>query len=384
MIFLHTSDLHLGKRLHEMSLLSEQRHILSELCRIAEENHCDAVVVAGDIYDKSAPSAEAVALFDWFVTALHQRGIALLANYGNHDSADRVGYAAALLNQSSVYLSPRFEGRVEKAVLRDEFGEVNFYLLPFLKPVTVAAACEGTAFASYDEAVRYAVGLAEADFSARNVMVCHQYVTGGERSESEEVNVGGLDSISAELLDGFDYCALGHLHKPQKIGKDTVRYSGSPLKYSLDEHNCAKSAVLVTLSEKGTCEVTVLPLTPLHDVRQIKGSYEELTLLENYRDTATEDFLHVVLTDEAYIPDAMHRLRTVYPNIMKLEYANVRTSRDADLDELAFYSESGTELTPLQMFEALYQAQNNAPLSESGRALAEAAFARIEQSEGEA
>ncbi len=378
MKFLHTSDLHLGKRLHEVSLIGEQGHILGEICRIAEENRCDAVVVAGDIYDKSAPSGEAVALFDWFATELHRRGIALLANYGNHDSADRVGYASALLRLGGVYLSPRFDGGVARVVLEDEFGEVVFHLLPFLKPVTVSAACGGLPFESYDAAVAYAVGLAEADFGGRNVMVCHQYVTGGERSESEEVNVGGVDNISARIFDGYDYCALGHLHKSQTILRDTVRYSGSPLKYSLDEWNCEKSAVLVTLGEKGVCEMRAVPLVPLHDVRQVKGTYDEVTLRENYVNTATEDYLHMVLTDETYVPDALSRLRTIYPNILKLSYENIRTSHDADMDDLATASEGGGERSPLEMFEALYRAQNNAPLDEDGRAVAARIFERVD------
>lgn len=380
MVFLHTSDLHLGKRLHEMPLIAEQRHILGELCRIADENGCDAIVAAGDLYDKSAPSAEAVALFDWFVTELSRLGITLIANYGNHDSADRVGYASALLRQSGVHLSPRFDGRVETAVLRDEFGNVVFHLLPFLKPAVVSAAFGGAEFSSYDDAIGHVLRESAPDFGARNVLVCHQYAAGGERSESEEVSVGGLDAVSASLFDGYDYCALGHLHKAQRIGRDTVRYSGSPLKYSLDEYNSEKSAVLVRLFEKGRCEVETVPLRPLHDVRRIEGTYDELTLRKNYEGTAVEDFLHVVLTDSDYIPDALFRLRTVYPNILKLEYSNVRTAYNAGLDELSRAAEE--ELTPLQMFEALYMAQNNEPLSERGLALARKFFERSGEEDG--
>ena len=371
MIFLHTSDLHLGKRLHEVSLLADQRHILSEICRIAAENRCDAVVAAGDIYDKSTPSAEAVALFDRFATELHDRGIALIANYGNHDSADRVGYASALLNRSGVHLSPRYDGTVSRAVLCDRHGPVNFYLLPFLRPAVVSAAAEGTEFSSYDEAVKYAVDAIGADFGERNVILSHQYVTGGERSESEDVPVGGLDNISAGIFDGFDYCALGHLHKPQHIGRETMRYSGSPLKYSLDEYGSEKSAVLVRMEEKGQCEVNLIPLKPLRDVRRLKGSYEALTLRRNYEGTAVEDYLHVILIDDDYVPDALRKLRVIYPNILKLEYANVRTSHDADGEELAEASLSAG-MTPLDLFGELYRVQNNAPLGESGTRIAEA------------
>ncbi len=377
MRFLHTSDLHLGKRLHEVSLLADQEYILRQITALAEEKGCDAVVIAGDIYDKSAPSAEAVALFDRFATELCGKGIALIANYGNHDSADRVGYASALLHQSGVHLSPRFHGTVERAVLRDDFGDVNFYLLPFLKPVTVSAACDCGEFDSYDGAVRYAVGLTEADLCARNVIVSHQYVTGGERSESEEVNVGGLDNISADIFDGFDYCALGHLHKPQKILRETVRYAGSPLKYSLDEYGSPKSAVLVTMGEKGVCETELLPLVPLHDVRRLKGSYDELTLRSNYEGTAVDDYLHVILTDEDYVTDALYKLRTIYPNIMKLEYANARTAHHADMDELSAAAAEGDDLTPLEMFAALYRGQNNTELTESGAAFAAGVFDKL-------
>lgn len=377
MIFLHTSDLHLGKRLHEVSLIEDQRHILGELMRIASENQCSAIVVAGDIYDKSAPSAEAVALFDWFVTELSRVGIALIANYGNHDSADRVGYASALLQRSGVYLSPRFEGKVEKAVFQDEFGEVTFHLLPFLKPITVSAAYGGGDFSSYDHAIGCVLKESQPDFGVRNVLVCHQFVTGGERSESEEVSVGGVDCISADLLDGYDYCALGHLHKPQKIGRDTVCYSGSPLKYSLDEYSSEKSAVLVRLSEKGRCETERIPLCPLHDVRRIEGTYDELTLRKNYAGTAVEDYLHVVLTDKEPVPDALFRLRTIYPNILKLEYSNIRTAYNAGMDELSDAADAAEELTPLEMFEALYKVQNNEDIGERGLAFTQRIFEKI-------
>ncbi len=377
MIFLHTSDLHLGKRLHENSLLSDQRHILGEICRIAADNHCDAVVAAGDLYDKSAPSAEAVALLDHFVTELNRLGIAFVANYGNHDSADRVGYASSLLANNGVYLSPRFDGRVEQAVFEDEFGRVTFHLLPFLKPITVSAACDGREFSSYDDAIRYVLEGANADFSQRNVLVCHQFAAGGERSESEEVSVGGLDCISASLFDGYDYCALGHLHKPQAIGRETVRYSGSPLKYSVDEYNSEKSVVLVRLSEKGRCETELIPLRPLHDVRRIVGTYDQLMLRKNYEGTATEDYLHVVLTDEEYVPDALFLLRTVYPNILKLEYSNVGTAARVGLDRLSAVAEEAGDVSPAEMFEAFYEAQNNQPLSERGCAVVREIFEKI-------
>lgn len=377
MVFLHTSDLHLGKRLHEVPLIAEQKHILGELIRIASENRCSAIVAAGDIYDKTTPSAEAVALFDWFVTELNRAGISLIANYGNHDSADRVGYASALLHQSGVHLSPRFDGKVERAVMEDEYGTVVFHLLPFLKPITVSAAFGGAEFSSYDDAIGYVLKESRPDFGGRNVLVCHQFAAGGERSESEEVSVGGLDCISASLFDGYDYCALGHLHKPQKIGRETVRYSGSPLKYSLDEYNSEKSAVLVRLSEKGQCETELIPLRPLHDVRRIEGTYDELTLRKNYEGTAVDDFLHVVLTDGDYVPDALFRLRTVYPNILKLEYSNVRTAYNAGLDELSDAAGDGEELSPLEMFEALYKAQNNEPLSERGLSMTRKIFEKI-------
>jgi exonuclease SbcD len=377
MIFLHTSDLHLGKRLHENSLIADQRHILDEICRIAEENHCDAVVAAGDIYDKSTPSAEAVALFDRFVTELNRRGILLIANYGNHDSPDRVGYASSLLSKNGVHLSPRFDGTVEKAVFRDEFGEVTFHLLPFLKPITVSAALGSMEFDSYDHAISHVLAESNPDFTKRNVLVCHQFAAGGVRSESEEVSVGGLDCISASLFDGYDYCALGHLHKPQSIGRETVRYSGSPLKYSIDECGSEKSAVLVHLSEKGRCETELIPLRPLRDVRQIKGTYDELILRKNYEGTATEDYLHVVLTDETYVPDALFLLRTVYPNILKLEYSNASMAVRSGLDELSSAAEAAGELTPPELFGAFYEAQNNQPLSEQGLSLVREIFEKI-------
>lgn len=368
MNFLHTADLHLGKRLREVSLLDEQAYILSVLVRLAEENHCAAVLLSGDLYDKSAPSAEAVALFDQFVTELNQKSIAVLACAGNHDSADRVAYGSALLSKANVYVSPRFDGQTTRTVLYDDFGPVNFYLLPFLKPAVIAAVCPDAPQDSYDAALQYVISRCGADFGERNVILSHQYVTGGERSPSEDVPVGGVDSVSASLFDRFDYCALGHLHKPQSILRETVRYAGSPLKYSLDEWDSEKSAVLVSLREKGDCSVRLLPLLPKHNVRQIVGSYLHLTDRETYQNEKRDDFLSAVLTDEMPIPDALSKLRILYPNLLRLSYRNTQTSRRADGEEL---SEAVPDaLTPLELFSALYEAQNNEPLSEAAATLA--------------
>jgi len=398
MIFLHTSDLHLGKRLHEASLAEEQRYILGEIRRIAKEKNCTAVVIAGDIYDKSTPSAEAVALFDWFVTSLYNDSIAVIANYGNHDSPDRTAYGSEILSKSGIHISPKFDGNIARAVFSDEFGSVVFHLLPFIKPVSVEAAysdCFSSEaissesddletdvsedISSYDKAVRYVVeterNRGNIDPCARNVIVCHQYITGGERSESENVPVGGLDNISADIFDLFDYCALGHLHKPQRILRDTMRYSGSPLKYSLDEYNNEKSVAIVNLRQKGDVAVECVPLRPLHDIRRIKGAYDELTLRENYENTATDDFIHVILTDDGYIPDALAKLRTIYPNILKLEYDNIRTSYTVSQAELS--AAADIRLTPMEMFSELYRLQNNTPLEDSVSELTSLIFDKL-------
>ena len=359
MRFLHLSDLHLGKRVCEFSMLDDQRYILEEILSLLDTHPVDAVLLAGDLYDKPVPPAEAVRLLDWFLTALAERKLPVFAISGNHDSADRVAFGSALLETSRVYVSPVFSGAPQPICLADEHGPVDVYLLPFLKPASVRHVWPDEPIESYSDALACVLRHCELDPAHRSVLVAHQFVAGAACCESEEVSVGGVDSVDASLFDSFDYVALGHLHSPQKVGRDTLRYCGTPLKYSFSEAHQHKSATFVELGPKGEVTLSTAPLTPKHDLRELRGSYMELTDRRSYAGTATDDYLHITLTDDQDVPDALARLRVIYPNLMRLDYDNLRTRTQADLDAPA----QTEQKTPLEHFAAFYALQNNQPLS---------------------
>ena len=359
MRFLHLSDLHLGKRVCEFSMLDDQRYILEEILSLLDTRPVDAVLLAGDLYDKPVPPAEAVRLLDWFLTELADRKLPVFAISGNHDSAERIAFGAHLLAGSQVYVSPVFEGAPAPIPLTDAYGPVDIYLLPFLKPATVRHIYPDEPIESYSDALGCVLRRCAPDPARRSVLVAHQFVAGAAACESEEPSVGGLDCVDAALFDGFDYVALGHLHSPQKVGRDTLRYCGTPLKYSFSEAYQHKSATFVELGPKGEVTLSTAPLTPKHDLRELRGSYMELTDRRSYAGTATDDYLHITLTDEQDVPDALARLRVIYPNLMRLDYDNLRTRTQADLD-----APTQTEQkTPLEHFAAFYALQNNQPLS---------------------
>lgn len=360
MRFAHISDLHIGKRLHEVSLLDDQAYILEEIRKILRDGKPDAVLIAGDIYDKSAPSAEAVRLFDDFLSGLASDGQSVFVISGNHDSAARVAYGGRIMERSGVHLSaPAYEGGVRPVTLTDGHGPVDIYLLPFIKPVHVSLAFPAEKIESYTDALRVAVEKMPIDPKRRSVLVTHQFVTGAVRSDSEEVSVGGLDNVDAAVFAPFSYVALGHIHRPQNIGSPRVRYSGTPLKYSFSEAGDEKSVTMAELDGKGEVSLRTVSLTPKRDLREVKGTYEELMKKENYEGTATEDYLHIVLTDEEDVPDAMRKLKTVYPNVLRLDYDNVRT-RSGAVVEAAPETE---EKSPLALAEEFYALQNGRPMS---------------------
>ena len=274
-----------------------------------------------------------------------------------------------------MHLSPVFSGEIEPCTLTDEYGEVQIRMLPFIKPADVRHAFPEEEIGDYTDAVRTVIRHMNPDPSVRNVLVAHQFVTGAERSDSEDVSVGGMDNVDASVFEPFDYVALGHIHGPQRIGRETVRYCGTPLKYSFSERNHVKSVTVVTLGEKGRTEIRTVPLIPLHDMREIRGTYEELTLRKNWEGTATDDYLHVILTDENDVPDAMARLRVIYPNIMKVDYDNQRT-RTASLTGLAEETERKSEM---ELFEEFYAGQNGQPLSGEQRSFAEALLEKLKE-----
>lgn len=365
MKLLHLSDLHLGKRVNGFSMLEDQRVILTQIVDLAEEEKVDAVLLAGDLYDKPVPPAEAVTLLDGFLTRLSGGGIPVFAISGNHDSPERLAFATRLLAGEGIHLTAQYQGPQPPFLLQDEYGDVAIYALPYLKPALVRHWNPEADIASYEEAVSYALGQWAVDKTQRNVLLAHQFVTGGVTCESEERSVGGVDQIPAPLFAAFDYVALGHLHGPQSVGRPTLRYSGSPLKYSFSECGHEKSVTLVTLKEKGQVEIQTLPLTPRRDLREIRGAYEEVTAKSFYQGTNREDYLHVILTDEEDVPEAMGKLRTIYPNLMKLSYDNRRTQGVAEVTG----AERPEEKTPLELFQDFYRLQNNQPMAPQQEAL---------------
>lgn len=361
MRFMHLSDLHLGKRVNEFSMLEDQKYILTQILGIIDEQQPQAVIIAGDIYDKPVPPAEAVELFDDFLVRLSKRQLKVLVISGNHDSAERIAFGGRLMNRSGIYLSPIFDGTVAPISLTDEFGEVNFYLLPFLKPAHVRRFYPDCEIESYTDAIKLAIENMKIDTAQRNVLVTHQLVTGAMRSESEELSVGGTDNVDASVFADFDYVALGHIHRSQKCGSDFIRYSGTPLKYSFSETNDNKTVTIVDLNEKGTVEFSFVSLTPMRDLVEIKGTYEELTLKSFYETTSyAEDYMHITLTDEEDIPDVLTKLRVIYKNIMKLDYDNRRTRHSAEISGV----EDVKSKSPLEHFSEFYELQNGQPMTD--------------------
>lgn len=357
----HLSDLHIGKRVHEFSMLEEQKYILDEIISFADMHKPHAVIIAGDVYDKPVPSAEAVSLFDSFLTRLSQLDIKAFIISGNHDSAERVAFGSQLMSASGIYISPVYNSETSVHEISGGGVSANVYLLPFVKPVQCAGFFPESDVQSYTDAVRAAIEHMNIDVNKINILAAHQFVTGAKCCDSEELSVGGLDNVDASVFDLFDYTALGHIHTPQNVGEG-IRYCGSPLKYSFSEAAHEKTVTVVNIDSKDKISFEYLPLVPLHDMREIKGTYDELTLKSAYENTAVDDFLHVTLTDEEYVYDAIARLRTVYPNIMRLDYDNARTKEIA-----AEVSQREKISSPADMLEELYELQNNQPMSEVQR-----------------
>lgn len=365
MKFLHLADLHLGKRVNGFSMLEDQAHILRQILAILDDEQPDGVLIAGDVYDKSVPSVEAVELLDGFLTELRARGVPVLLISGNHDSPERLAFGGRVMDSCGIHISPVYDGALAPVTLHDAFGPVHVWLLPFVKPAHVRRWFPDADIESYTDAMAEAVAHMDIDTAARNVLVTHQFVTGGARSGSEELSVGGTDNVDSGVFAPFDYVALGHLHGAQHIGRETIRYAGSPLKYSFSEARQHKSVTVVTLGEKGDVQVRTVALTPLRELREIRGSYDELTARSFYEHTTyRSDYLHLILTDEQDVFDAMSRLRTIYPYLMTLDYDNARTRAAGGMSVPA----ETERRTPLELFEALYQRQNHRPMSEVQRA----------------
>ena len=401
MKFVHLGDLHIGKRVNDFLMIKDQEYILNQIIEILVDEKVDAVLIAGDVYDKAVPSAEAVTLFDDFLTRIAKLGIKTYIISGNHDSAERLAFARNLMGEAGVYVSSVFKGQVQMEVYEDEYGEVNIYMLPFIKPIQVKkymvnakvdreatdddfAQVDGgfarkndeeqqiidskvekddnveeISWDNYDIAYKMVMDSIALDKTKRNIIMTHQFVTGADICDSEELAISGLDNISVSHFDGYDYVALGHIHRAQKLIKDTIRYSGTPLKYSLSEMNHKKSVTVVDMKDKDNIDIKLIDLKPLHDMRHIKGTYEEISYRENYINTDTSDYMHITLTDEEDVPDAIGKLRTIYPNIMKLDYDNTRTRQNMEIE----VTKQVEEKKPIELFSELYEMQNNKELT---------------------
>lgn len=384
---LHVSDLHIGKRVSGMSMLDDQRYILRQILDIAKKHQVSVLLIAGDVYDKASPSAEAVTVFDAFLTDAVAAGLRVLAIPGNHDSAERIAYAQGLLEKQGVCLPPVYAGEVERVELEDEHGPVEFWLLPFLKPGDVRRFFPDEEIGDdYSAALRAVLGACAIDQGKRNVVLSHQlvtaYGTAPDRAD-DEIKLGGMDNVDVSVYDAFDYVALGHVHRPQRVGRDTVRYSGSPLKYSFSEARYDKSAALIDLGEKkpgddvGECvSFELIPLVPLHDVREVRGTLADVLAMGTAHD-ASQDYLHITLSDEHPQLDAMAKIHEVFPNAMMLDYDNVTVLIDRPQTQLTADPDS---MDTLDLFSAFYESQVGNPLDNEQRDFARKLIAKVEDS----
>lgn len=360
MKLMHISDLHLGKKIFEYSMIEDQRYILKQILGIVDSEKTDGVIIAGDVYDKPVPTTEAVELLDDFLKCLVERKQKIFIISGNHDSAERIAFASSILKESGVFVAPVFDGNISPINMKNENEECNIYMLPFVKPSTVRNVYENAEIVDYTDAIRSVIEHIDLDKSKNNILVMHQFVTGALICDSEEKSVGGLDDVSGEVLKDFDYVALGHIHGPQRVGRDSIRYCGTPLKYSFSEVNHKKCVTILDIREKGNINIDTVPLIPRKDLYEIKGTYDEITSRQFYEGKDfKEGYLHVTLTDGDDIPEAISKLRSIYPYIMKLNYDNTRTRVSGEIGA----SENVQEKTPIELFSELYVLQNGVELT---------------------
>ena len=361
MKLIHLSDLHIGKQLKGFSLIEDQKYILDKILEIIRSQKADGVMIAGDIYDKSSPSAEAVTVFDSFLTDLKEIDIPVFIVSGNHDSGERLSFGAKIMEKENFFFSGVYNGTLKKVTLNDEYGEINIFLCPFVRPSDVRPFFQNEKIESYDDAVKTIINHTEINTKKRNVIIAHQFVTGAKLCDSEETYVGTLDNISSSIFEKFDYVALGHIHGPQDIVKNKIRYCGTPLKYSFSEVNHHKSVTVVNLSEKGNVSTEFIPLEPLHNMVEIKGKYDEITSLDFYSKKNREDYYHFTLTDDNEIPFVLEYLRSIYPNIMTVDYDNIRTKAISEIKT----DEEIESKTPIEIIEQFFKIQSGKEMNEN-------------------
>lgn len=354
MRFLHLADLHLGKRVNDFSMIEDQKYMLEKIMDIVEKKNIDGVFIAGDVYDKTMPGVQAVRMFDDFLTKLSERKKDVYIISGNHDSSERIAFGSDIFDKQRIYVSPVYDGKIRCITKSDEYGEMDIYLLPFLKPQHVKHIYPDADIETYDDAIKMVMSTLETDDKKRNIILAHQFITGATVSESEELSVGGIDNVNAVHFDRFDYVALGHIHKRQKIRREEMLYSGTMLKYSFSEEHHKKVAVIADIKEKGNITIEEIELKPLRDLRSIKGKFEDIVKRAK-NDEKKDDYIHIILFDEEDIPEAMGRLRAIYPNIMMLSYDNLRTKFNTTGEN----DVSVEKKSPLQLLMSFYEKQNN-------------------------
>lgn len=379
MKILHLADLHIGKMIYEQSLLEDQKYMLQQIIEIVEQEKIEAVLIAGDIYDRSVPPGEAVeVLNDFLNTLIKQLKVKVFMIAGNHDSKERLNFGSRILENDGLYIQTNYDGQIRKVALSDQ---INVYLLPFLKPIEVRPYFPDEKIENYNDAMKCIMQNETIDSSKINLLMAHQFVTNcqnsPERCDSEVTPVGGIENVEVSNFDAFDYVALGHIHGPQRIGKDTIRYAGTMLKYSFSEVNHHKSAVMITIDETTKqLDYALLPLKPLRDMRVLKGPIQELLKPENYQGTNTDDYIKAILTNSEAIYDAIGQMRKVYPHTLSLEIENCQTSFGQEewqkLEKIKKKSE-------FELFEDFYQFQNNRQLDEEQTKMVQDAIQKVKE-----
>ena len=363
MKLVHLADLHLGKKVNEFSMIDDQEYILKEIINIIDDEKTDGVLVAGDVFDRPIPSEEAIKLWDDFLNAMAKKNIQVFAISGNHDSAVRFAEHTSLMDSTGIHLSPEYNGKTNKYQIEKQGVKVNIYLLPFIKPIHVRHYFPDEDINNYTDACRVAIENMQVNKEELNILIAHQFVTGATRCDSEEISVGGLDNVDVTVFEDFDYVALGHIHGKQTIGRETIRYSGTPLKYSFSEKNHVKSVTVIEIDSKKDISVREVNLTPRRDMAEIRGKCSDLIQGISNENVDANDYLQVVLTDENDVPNAMSDLRRVYPNIMKLSYDNTRTREDRSLE----LNRDVEKKSPIDLFKEFYENQNNQSLTDEQR-----------------
>lgn len=380
MKFAHLADLHIGKRLYEYSLIDNQRDILNKIVELIKKYNLDGVVISGDIYDKSVPPVDAVGIMDEFLSTLVKLDIFIIIIGGNHDSVARLSFGSKILEKSRVFISPVFNGNIEKVELSDQFGSINFYLLPYIRPINVKRVYQDFSGDSFTEALKFVIDRINPDKSMRNVLVAHQFVTGAQKSDSEELYVGGSENVDYTLFDDFDYVALGHLHMPQNVGRDTVRYAGTPLKYSFSEISHKKSMTIVDIKQKGDIQIQEILLNPMCDLVELRGSLNELVSNSIESSVDKKSFVKITLTDEVLKNNALDILKNFYPCIVSIGYDNSMTKDN----KLIRKAEKSEEQEPQQIVEELFVQQNNRAMNADERDLINKLVKKVWEREYEA